>query len=77
MKNTVKIRITKMEYKRNCENFCNTVLMLRKARNIGDEETVNHYVLSRLNSQKGDKFTDKCKRAKRYKIPSCSFILLL
>lgn len=45
-----------MEYKRNCENFCNTVLMLRKARNIGDEETVNHYVLSRLNSQKGDKF---------------------
>ena len=43
MKNTVKIRITKMEYKRNCENFCNTVLMLRKARNIGDEETVNHY----------------------------------
>lgn len=31
-------------------------LMLRKARNIGDEETVNHYVLSRLNSQKGDKF---------------------
>lgn len=41
MKNTVKIRITKMEYKRNCENFCNTVLMLRKARNIGDEETVN------------------------------------
>ena len=53
MKNTVKIRITKMEYKRNCENFCNTVLMLRKARNIGDEETVNHYVLSRLNSQKG------------------------
>ena len=25
MKNTVKIRITKMEYKRNCENFCNTV----------------------------------------------------
>jgi hypothetical protein len=56
MKNTVKIRITKMEYKRNCENFCNTVLMLRKSRNIGDEETVNHYVLSRLNSQKGDKF---------------------
>lgn len=32
------------------------ISMLRKARNIGDEETVNHYVLSRLNSQKGDKF---------------------
>lgn len=56
VRNKVRIRITKMEYGHNCENFCNTVLMLRKARNVGDEETVNHYVLSRLNSQKGDKF---------------------
>lgn len=56
VKNTVRIRITKMEYGRNRELFCNSTLMLRKARNVGDEETVNHYVLSRLNNFKGDKF---------------------
>lgn len=56
MKNKVKIVITKMQFGRNTETFCNTVLMLRKARNVGDEETVNHTVLSRLNRAKGDKF---------------------
>lgn len=54
--NKVEIVITKLQYGRNTETFCNTVLMLRKARNVGDKETVNHFVLSRLNKAKGDKF---------------------
>lgn len=56
MKNKVKIVITKMQFGRNTETFCNTVLMLRQARNVGDTETVNHTVLSCLNRAKGDKF---------------------
>lgn len=55
-KNTVTVKITKLEYGRNAKLFCNTVLMLRFAFKVGDVETVNHIVLSRLNQQRGTKF---------------------
>lgn len=48
-KNTVTVKITKLEYGRNAKLFFNTVLMLRTACKVGDVETVNHTVLSRLN----------------------------
>lgn len=55
-KNTVTVKITKLEYGRNAKLFCNTVLMLRFAFKVCDVETVNHTVLSRLNQQRGTKF---------------------
>lgn len=55
-KNTVKIKITKIEYSRNAKLFCTNVLGLRKAYQIGDEETINHTVLGRLKSQQGSMF---------------------
>lgn len=58
-KNTVTVKITKLEYGRNAKLFCNTVLMLRTACKVGDVETVNHTVLSRLNQQRGTKFDFK------------------
>lgn len=54
--NKVKIKITKLNYGRNAKTFCNTVLMLRTACKVGDTETVNHFVLSCLNRQKGTNF---------------------
>lgn len=41
------------------DQYCNTVLMLRKARNIGDRETVNNYVYSILKRNSGSEFNFK------------------
>lgn len=41
------------------DQYCNTVLMLRKARNIGDRETVNNYVYSILKRNSGSEFKFK------------------
>ena len=47
--NKKKIRITKIEnHGKNHDWFCDKVLMLRKARQVGDVEVVNHTVLSVL-----------------------------
>lgn len=44
------IRITRIENMgRNHELWCDKMLMLRTARQVGDVETVNHYVLGKLN----------------------------
>lgn len=48
-KNVKRIRITALkDMGRNKELFMNKNLMLRHARNVGDEESVNHYVLGVL-----------------------------
>ena len=50
MKNKKKIRITSIkDHGRNHNQFCDSVLMLRRARRCGDIEIVNHYVLGILN----------------------------
>ena len=50
MKNKKRIKIIEIKHHgRHHDQFCNDVLMLRTARNIGDEEIVNHYVISILN----------------------------
>ena len=55
MKNKKTIQITFIKnHGRNHEMFCDKILMLRKARNIGDIETVNHYVISVLSRYKSD-----------------------
>lgn len=50
MKNKVRIKITaiKTDLGKSKEFIFNNVLMLRTARNVGDEETINHYVLGKL-----------------------------
>lgn len=49
MLNKVTIKITSIkEMGRNHELFCNTCLMLRKARKAGDVETINYTQLSAL-----------------------------
>lgn len=52
-KRTIKITAIK-DYGRHHDQYCNTVLMLRKARKIGD--TVNNYVLGVLRRMKGSEF---------------------
>ena len=48
-RNVTRIRITALaDMGRNKEMIMNKLLMLRKARNIGDEEVVNNTVLSAL-----------------------------
>ena len=55
MKNKKTIRITFIkDHGRNHEYFCNDILLLRHARNVGDIETVNHFVISVLNRYKSD-----------------------
>lgn len=55
MENKKKIRITKIADKgRIHEWWCNNHLMLRTARQVGDTEVVNHYVLGRLNRNKSE-----------------------
>lgn len=50
MKNKKTIQITFIkDHGRNHEYFCNDILLLRHARNVGDIETVNHFVISVLN----------------------------
>lgn len=41
------------------DQFCTTILMLRKARRAGDRETVNNYVYSRLKNNVGADFNFK------------------
>lgn len=54
-KNKVKIQITHIKNMgRNHEYFCNNILLLRKARQVGDIEVVNHYQLGILNRWKGE-----------------------
>lgn len=50
------IKITKMEYGRNAGIFCDKVLKLRFAKNIGDTEKVNNYVLGVLRRNVSEKF---------------------
>lgn len=51
------IKITKIaDFGRNHEMYCDKVLMLRKARKVGDMEVVNNTVLGRLNDMRGDNF---------------------
>ena len=54
-KRTIKITAIK-DYGRHHDQYCNTALMLRKARKIGDTETVNNYVLGVLRRMKGSEF---------------------
>lgn len=55
MKNKKTIKIIDIKnHGRHHDQFCNDVLMLRTARNIGDVETVNHYVISILNRFSSD-----------------------
>ena len=55
MKNKKTIQITFIkDHGRNHEMFCDKILLLRTARNVGDIETVNHYVISILNCYKSD-----------------------
>lgn len=51
--NKTQIEITMIQnHGRVHELWCKTVLMLRHARNVGDKETVNNYVLSKLRENK-------------------------
>lgn len=50
------IKITKMNWGRNTDIYCNTVLKLRYARKVGDTERVNNYVLGTLRRCRGEKF---------------------
>lgn len=54
-KKTIKITMIK-DHGRCHEQYCNTVLMLRRARRVGDTETVNHYVLGVLRRMRGSEF---------------------
>lgn len=57
MKNKVVIKITKIkDFGRNHDSYCDKVLMLRKARRVGDTEVVNHYQLGTLSRMKGEEF---------------------
>lgn len=60
MKNNRTIEITEIKnHGKFHDQYCNTVLMLRKARNIGDRETVNNYVYSVLKRSSGSEFNFK------------------
>lgn len=53
-RNVTRIRITWLaDMGRNKELFMDTVLMLRHARNVGDEESVNNTVLAALKRHPG------------------------
>lgn len=57
MRNKKTIRITYIKnYGRNHEMYCDKILMLRTARQVGDKETVNHYVLGILRQHRGREF---------------------
>ena len=57
MRNKTIIRITYIKDMGRChEMYCDKVLMLRKARKVGDEETINNYVLGILRRNKGEDF---------------------
>ena len=57
MKNKVVIKITKIkDFGRNHDNYCDKILMLRRARKVGDTEVVNHYQLGVLNRMKSEDF---------------------
>lgn len=57
MRNKTKIKIIHIKnYGRCHEQFCDVVLGLRYARNVGDEEVVNNRVLGMLNRQVGEDF---------------------
>lgn len=60
MKNKRMIEITAIkDYGRFHDQFCLTILMLRKARKVGDREVVNNYVYSRLKRNAGSEFNFK------------------
>lgn len=55
--NKTKIQITYIKnYGRNHELYCDKVLMLRKARKVGDKEIVNNTQLSALKRAQGSEF---------------------
>ena len=57
MINKKTIKITAIKYHgKNHEQYCDRVLMLRKARQVGDTEIVNHYQLGVLRRMKGSEF---------------------
>ncbi len=57
MKNKITIKITKIkDFGRNHDSYCDKVLMLRKARKVGDTEVINHYQMGVLNRMKGEEF---------------------
>lgn len=57
MRNKTRIKITHIKnYGRFHNQFCDLVLGLRSARNVGDEEVVNNNVISMLNRQLGENF---------------------
>jgi len=52
-KNVTRIRITFIkDHGKGHELFCDKTLMLRTAREVGDEENVNNYVLCQLKRHK-------------------------
>ncbi len=56
-KNKKTIKITAIKNHGRChEMYCDKILMLRSARNVGDIETVNHYVLGVLRQHSGCEF---------------------
>ena len=60
MKNKRTIEITEIKnYGRFHDQYCNTVLMLRTARNVGDKEVVNNFVYSVLKRNSGSEFNFK------------------
>ncbi len=57
MRNKKTIRITAIKDHVRChEMYCDKTLMLRTARQVGDKETVNHYVLGVLRQNRGSDF---------------------
>ncbi len=57
MRNKTRIKITHIKnHGRFHEQFCDKVLGLRYARNVGDDEVVNNTVLGILNRQLGEDF---------------------
>ena len=54
-KKTIKITAIK-DYGRCHEQYCRVVLLLRRARRVGDTEVVNHYQLGVLRRMKGSEF---------------------
>lgn len=60
MKNKRIIEITEIkDHGRFHNQFCDTVLMLRNARRVGDREVVNNYVYSVLKRNVGNEFNFK------------------
>lgn len=60
MTNKRTIEITEIKnYGRFHNQYCDTVLMLRRARNVGDREVVNNYVYSILKRNSGSEFNFK------------------